>query len=84
MRSHIREGNVENIAQPDHRAQSRALDSPFEQADVRPIKFALQRQPFLRHPGLKTQFSQGLAECFFRTRAGLNVPASLLHWQALS
>jgi len=41
------ERHSENPAQLEHRPKRRALDSTFEQADVRPVKLAFKRKRLL-------------------------------------
>ena len=54
------------------------MNSSFKQADISPVKAALQRQFFLRKAALPTNFSESLAEGPLGADLGMNVAAALL------
>jgi hypothetical protein len=54
------------------------LNASFKQADIRPVKAALQRQLFLRKPALSANFSESLTEGALWAGLGMNVAAALL------
>jgi hypothetical protein len=83
MLGQFREGHSENPAQLEHRSKRRALDSTFEQANVRPVKLAFKRQCLLGETAVQSESAQRLSERFFGSSIRLNMPALSLHRQAL-
>ena len=73
--------DLQRFTEAEHRSQRWALNAPFKEADIGPIKVALETELFLRQTSRLTQLSQSLTECLLRSGIGLDMPASSFHRQ---
>jgi hypothetical protein len=70
--------HLQHACNPHQNPNGGTVNPAFSQADVRPVKSTLQRQPLLGDFLALADFAQSLAERLFRTRRGLDLLARML------
>jgi hypothetical protein len=75
---HVRRRDLQHFTNPEHRAECGALNSAFDQADVRPIQAARQRELFLGNVPRAPKFAQAITKRLFRAGGRVNVLAVTL------